>query len=605
MKKRISATLLALCLALALFPTALAADEFVIKDGTLTDYNGPGGVVTIPEGVTKIETYYHSYGNGYCGAFMNNSEVAIVNFPNSLTAIGYRAFRGCSSLAKITITSGVTSIGAEAFYECNSLTSITIPENVSSLGSKVFYKCGRLSSVTIEDGREALAIPSEAFANCGALTSVSLSERVTSLGKECFQGCGGLQNMTIPKNVQAISEGAFRGCGGLTSITILNPDTIISKNAFNGTSLRDVYYGGTQAQWNGMMIDKEGNDNLLNATIHFNSAGPETPDPKPEPKPDPKPDPEPTPDPKPDPTPTPDPEPTPDPKPDTGVKVTGVKVSKTALTMEPGQSETLTATVSPASAKNRAVTWTSNNPAAVSVDAKGRVTALASGAAEVTVKTSDGGFTAVCRIIVKGDTQPAPAEVHFPRVNVYSQGQFTDVPAGQWYTDSVKQAFELGLMVGESDNTFKPQDNVTVAQAITMAARVHSIYTTGAESFQPSGIWYQVYLDYAFQNGIISYAYYNSDVTQTATRAQFAEIFANALPAEALSPINKVTEGAIPDVPASAFYASHVYKLYRAGILSGSDVNGTFSPDSYITRQEAAAIVSRMAESSSRVKFTL
>ena len=179
------------------------------------------------------------------------------------------------------------------------------------------------------------------------------------------------------------------------------------------------------------------------------------------------------------------------------------------------------------------------------------------------------------------------------------------MPAGQWYTDSVKQAFELGLMVGESDNTFKPQDNVTVAQAITMAARVHSIYTTGAESFQPSGIWYQVYLDYAFQNGIISYAYYNSDVTQTATRARFAEIFANALPAEALSPINKVTEGAIPDVPASAYDAGHVYKLYRAGILSGSDVNGTFSPDSYITRQEAAAIVSRMAESSSRVKFTL
>ena len=135
MKKRISAALLALCLALALFPTALAADEFVIKDGTLTDYNGPGGVVNIPEGVTKIETYYHSYGNGYSGAFMNNSEVAIVNFPNSLTAIGYRAFRKCSSLAKVTITSGVTSIGNEAFYECNSLTSIAIPANVSSLGS--------------------------------------------------------------------------------------------------------------------------------------------------------------------------------------------------------------------------------------------------------------------------------------------------------------------------------------------------------------------------------------------------------------------------------------------------------------------------------------
>ena len=520
MKKQISAALLALCLALALFPTtALAADEFVIESGALTHYNGPGGVVNIPEGVTTISNRRN--GSSYWGAFMNNSEVVIVNFPSSLTAIEYRAFYSCTSLAKLTITSGVTSIGGDAFYRCNSLTSITIPENVSSLGSGVFSNCGRLSSVTIEDGREALAIPSEAFANCGALTSVSLSERVTSLGKECFQGCGGLQSMTIPKNVQAISEGAFRGCGGLTSITILNPDTIICKNAFNGTSLRDVYYGGTQAQWNGMMIDKEGNDKLLNATIHFNGAGPETPDPKPEPKPDPKPDPEPT----------PDPTPTPDPKPDTGVKVTGVKVSKTALTMEPGQSETLTATVSPATAKDRAVTWTSNNPAAVSVDAKGRVTALASGAAEVTVKTSDGGFTAVCRIIVKGDTQPAPAEVHFPRVNVYSQGQFTDVPAGQWYTDAVNWAVERGIISGYGNGTFGPNDPVTREQLATILYRyagspaASGSLSAYADAASVSG-YAKAAMDWCVANGILS-GYTNNTLRPAgyATRAEMAKMF--------------------------------------------------------------------------------
>ena len=51
-------------------------------------------------------------------------------------------------------------------------------------------------------------------------------------------------------------------------------------------------------------------------------------------------------------------------------------------------------------------------------------------------------------------------------------------------------------------------------------------------------------------------------------------------------------------------YASHAYKLYRAGILAGGDARGTFSPNSYITSQECAAIVARMAESSSRVSFT-
>lgn len=289
----------------------------------------------------------------------------------------------------------------------------------------------------------------------------------------------------------------------------------------------------------------------------------------------------------------------------TSVKVTGVKLSKTALTMDPGQSETLTATVSPAAADNKAVTWSTNNAAVATVTSSGRVSALAAGAAVITARTDDGGFTAQCRVIVKGESKPAAVEVHFSHANVYNQGQFSDVPADQWYTDGVKQAFEFGLMNGVSARQFDPQGNVTIAQAITMAARIHSIYTTGSESFMQGDPWYQVYLDYAFQNGIISYAFYNADVTKNATRAQFAEIFANALPEEALAPANDVVDGAIPDVPMTEAYAAHVYKLYRAGILNGSDVNGTFFPASYITRQEAATIVSRMAESGNRKTFTL
>ena len=112
-------------------------------------------------------------------------------------------------------------------------------------------------------------------------------------------------------------------------------------------------------------------------------------------------------------------------------------------------------------------------------------------------------------------------------------------------------------------------------------------------------------LDYALNNGIINRAYYNSDATHKASRAQFAEIFANSLPAEALSAINRVSDNSIPDVSIAASFAEYVYKLYRAGILSGSDANGTFNPQTYITRAEAATIVSRMAESDNRVSITL
>lgn len=197
------------------------------------------------------------------------------------------------------------------------------------------------------------------------------------------------------------------------------------------------------------------------------------------------------------------------------------------------------------------------------------------------------------------------ATVTFPRPETYRSGRFIDVASADWFASSVADAYELGLMTGISDTEFDSLGNVTLAQAITMAARIHCIYQTGAESFIQSGTWYQVYLDYAYKNGIISETMYKSNVNKEATRAQFAEIFANALPADGLISINKVQDGAIPDVPADAAIAPAVYKLYRAGILTGSDQQGTFHPQNFITRAEAAAIVSRMGDSSARKGVTL
>ena len=68
-------------------------------------------------------------------------------------------------------------------------------------------------------------------------------------------------------------------------------------------------------------------------------------------------------------------------------------------------------------------------------------------------------------------------------MNRYVQGQFTDIPASQWFTKNVAGAVEFGLMKGNTPSTFNPYGDVTLAETITMAARIHSIYTTGAESF--------------------------------------------------------------------------------------------------------------------------
>ncbi len=92
---------------------------------------------------------------------------------------------------------------------------------------------------------------------------------------------------------------------------------------------------------------------------------------------------------------------------------------------------------------------------------------------------------------------------------------------------------------------------------------------------------------------------------KAATRAEFAEILAGALPAEVLGAVNTVVDDAVPDADPKAGYAPEVYKLYRAGILAGSDACSTFTPGSNIARAAAAAVVTRMADASLRVKVTL
>ena len=83
------------------------------------------------------------------------------------------------------------------------------------------------------------------------------------------------------------------------------------------------------------------------------------------------------------------------------------------------------------------------------------------------------------------------------------------------------------------------------------------------------------------------------------------EIFANALPDEALKGINNVPDGSIPDVPMVHESSISIYKLYRAGILTGVDAKHNCKPEDNIKRCEVAAIITRMMDEPKRVKFSM
>ncbi len=366
------------------------------------------GDVIIPNDVTRINPL----------TFYNCKNLTSITIPNSVTSIGEYAFYGCNSLTSVTIPDSVTSIEIYAFYDCDSLTGVTIPDGVTSIGEGTFKFCSSLTSVTIPDS--VTSIGDGAFHGCNGLTSIIIPNSVTSIGDSAFEGCSGLTSITIPNSVTSIGNFAFDGCTGLTSITIPNSVTSIENGAFFfcislesvtipdsvtsiGSSafdyckyLKDVYYCGTEAQWEKITIGDD-NNCLTNATIHFNwkpcthkwsswqtvtaptvdSEGLEkrvcskcgAEETRAISKLEP-------------------------------VAVTSVKLSKSKKSLNIGDTFTLTATVKPNDATDKSVTWSSSDTSVATVDENGVVTAVAEGTATITA-TASNGVEASCTVTVK------------------------------------------------------------------------------------------------------------------------------------------------------------------------------------------------------------
>ena len=202
----------------------------------------------------------------------------------------------------------------------------------------------------------------------------------------------------------------------------------------------------------------------------------------------------------------------------------------------------------------------------------------------------------------KGPEEPEDLEEP-EESNGFREDLFSDVKQGDWFYEHVKNAYELGVMTGQGDGVFLPLGIVNLAEAVAMAARLRSSYTGDDRVFSGGKPWFAPAVDYAIAQGIIQEGDFASYYAP-ATRAQFAYILSRALPSGALEERNTVEDNSLPDVRMSDPYAANIYLLYRAGILSGKDARGSFSPSGTLTRAEAAGITSRIASAPLRVECT-
>ncbi|MBO5955307.1 MAG: Ig-like domain-containing protein, partial [Clostridia bacterium] len=85
------------------------------------------------------------------------------------------------------------------------------------------------------------------------------------------------------------------------------------------------------------------------------------------------------------------------------ISVTGISLDKSAETLSVGDTLMLSSAIAPANATDKHITYSSSDSRVATVTSDGTVTAIAPGTATITVTAADGGKTAICTVIVKGE----------------------------------------------------------------------------------------------------------------------------------------------------------------------------------------------------------
>ena len=274
--------------------------DFLIEDGILEKYTGPGGDVAVPEGVIAINN----------GAFSGCTALISVSLPNSLEWILPSAFTGCTALERFdvpegharfqgdgplllsrdggtlilapaasgtfSVPAGITGIADEAFRENSALEQVILPEGLKRIGAFAFNRCFHLKRVCFPESLKELG--KGAFALCTSLTHINypkqskvFQQSLWELSKSnCFNSCpvdtidveeghprfqiiedvmfsrDGKSlvwcspkhsgEYAVPEGVQVIENGAFQNCGHLTAVRVPDSVRVIQPQAMRGCS---------------------------------------------------------------------------------------------------------------------------------------------------------------------------------------------------------------------------------------------------------------------------------------------------------------------------------------------------------------------------------
>lgn len=377
--------------------------------------------VTIPDTVQQVDP----------AVFQNCTSLVSVKLPNSITEIDQYLFANCISLQHVDMPDTITKINIYAFHNCTSLTSLALPKNLSSLSVGCFDKCINLqhvvvppsvisfpkdelgvynpfkySPVTVYVQRGSNAdrffnnnqkeLQASATANGGSLKVVTLDSvsdpaaieveslelidaghKVSVQGKFKIGSYLNVQPLTSGSDYNAFSAKANGKAFQAYDLSLL-PSGTTASGPFTLTIGQPEGYASSATLYgaNASALTTDYAENCFTASL--SALGPVA---------------------------------LIDVKEATGgTEVTSVTLNKDTLNLEVGKTSKLSATVLPASAADKSITWSSSNTDVASVISNGTVTAKKAGTAVITA-TAVNGKNASCTVTVTGGTtDPDPGQ---------------------------------------------------------------------------------------------------------------------------------------------------------------------------------------------------
>lgn len=375
---------------------------------------------TIPDTVQQVDP----------AVFQNCTSLVSVKLPNGITEIDQYLFANCISLQHVDMPDTITKINIYAFHNCTSLTSLALPEGLTSLSVGCFEKCYNLQHVVVPPSvinfpKDDVGVynpfkysPVTVYVKKGSTADKFFSNNLEELQAGTVSG-GSLRVVTLNSvadpaaidvgTLELIDAGRQISVAGKFRIgSYLNVQPLTSGSDYNAFSAKangkafqaydlSLLPSGTMASGPFTLTIGQPEGYASSATLYGANASALTTDyaencftaslsalgpvalinVK---------------------------------EATGGTEVTSVTLNKATLNLEVGKTGKLTATVLPASATDKSITWSSSKTDVASVSSNGTVTAKKAGTAVITA-TAVNGKNASCTVTVTGGTtDPNPGQ---------------------------------------------------------------------------------------------------------------------------------------------------------------------------------------------------